>query len=175
MCLQVINEEAMPVDIVIPVHDALPYLCKCVETVLKHTPALNRIIFVDDASSSDTSAYLLHVLHENPSSLYIRSEKQRWFTRAANLGLRLVRTHEAVLLNSDCEVQPGWLEELHAVWDKAEAENRNLKVGLVGSVWSAEDPRRWCESEKHGVTGHAWLCSMRALSMIALKRGTPGL
>jgi glycosyltransferase involved in cell wall biosynthesis len=163
----------MPVDIVIPVHDALSYLHKCVASVLAHTPDLNRIIFVDDASEPATTAYMLAILQAFPSSLYIRSEKQRWWTRAANLGLRLVRTHEAVLLNSDCEVNPGWLEELYSVW--AEAKKKGLKVSLVGSVWSEEAPQRWCESGKHGVTGHAWLCLMQAFSMMALRRGTPGL
>lgn len=163
-----------PTDIVIPVHGALEYLRNCVSTLIEHTSSLNRIIFVDDASDLETTAYMLDQLRNHKSFLYIRSEKQRWFTRTVNLGLRLVRTQRVVIMNSDCVVDRGWLEELYDVW--ADAEKLGMRVGLVGSVLSGEEPRRWVESKEPGyVTAHCWLCSMGALYNISARRGQPGI
>ena len=68
---------------------------------------------------------------------------------------------------------PGWLEELFAVRDEAQAQGK--KVGLVGSVYSADEQRRWDETQKPNyVTGHCWLLNMRALEECAVSRGTPG-
>jgi len=67
----------------------------------------------------------------------------------------------------------GWLEELYEVWD--EVEKMGARVGLVGSVLSAEEKRRWAQMVEPGyVTGHCLLLSMSVLSDMAERRGTPG-
>lgn len=162
-------------DIVLPVHDALDYTQACVDSVFKHTPALNRLIIVDDHSDIVTTAYLLSVLVNHPSTLYIRTGTQRWFTRASNLGLRLVRTQRCVLLNSDCVVDRDWLEEMYAVWDEYSTTRPERKVGLVGSHQSGEEPRRWGEYQEPGyVTGHALLLDVPVLSEMSERRGMCG-
>src|SRR6266403_1415928 len=103
-------------DIVIPVHNALQYTEPCINSLFEHTQNF-RLILVDDFSNVETTNYLLGVLQRDPNILYVRTASQKWFTRASNIGLRLVRTQRAILLNSDCVVDNGWLEELFAVWD----------------------------------------------------------
>jgi glycosyltransferase involved in cell wall biosynthesis len=133
-----------------------------------------RLIMVDDFSDVETSAYLMGVLQRQPISLYIRTAQQKWFTRASNLGLRMVRTPRVVLLNSDCVPEQNWLQELYDVWEDVETSTKQL-VGLVGSVQSAEEPRRWAVSVEPGyVTGHAVLYAMDALSKISQNRGQEG-
>jgi len=161
-------------DIVLPVHNALEYTQACIDSVFANTNHF-RLILVDDFSQPDTTAYLLSTLLRQPESLYIRSAQQKWFTRASNLGLRMVRTQRCVLLNSDCVVANGWLEELYDVWAEAQAVLGTKRVGLVGSTQSAEEPRRWAESAEPGyVTGHCFLLSMPVLYEVSEKRGQPG-
>ena len=159
-------------DIIIPVHNALDYTQACIDSLFAHTTDF-RLILVDDFSEVETTAYLLGVLQRQPSSLYIRTAQKKWFTRASNLGLRMVRTQRCVLLNSDCVVDNGWLETLYAIWDEATAAGR--RVGLVGSTLSAEEPRTWAEYVEPGyVTGHCLMLSIPILSEISERRGNPG-
>lgn len=159
-------------DVVLPVHDALDYVMPCINSLFLHTENF-RLIIVDDVSQQETTSYLLGVLQRQATSLYIRTAQQKWFTRASNLGLRMVRTQRCVLLNSDCVLDGGWLDELYDVW--ADAERTGLRVGLVGSHQSAEEPRRWSTYNEPGyVTGHCLLLSIPILSEIAEKRGNAG-
>jgi len=162
------------VDIVVPVHNAGTDLAECVDTLRRNTTAY-RLILVDDFSDEETAGICRQLAKEDRSTLLIRSEQQRWFTRASNLGLRLVRTQRSVLLNSDCVLGQGWLEELFAIWDECQAQNPQRRIGLVGSTLSAEEPRRYAEIVKPGyVTGHCYLLSMDAIADIAARRGMPG-
>jgi len=159
-------------DIVVPIHGALEFLVACVASVDQHTQNF-RYIFVDDYSDRETTEWLLARIQERPNSLFIRTGQQKWFTRASNLGLRLVRTSRAVLLNSDCVVDAGWLDELYSVW--ADAEINGLRVGLVGAYLSAEEQRRWGQYTEPGyVTGHCLLLSIPILSEISERRGNSG-
>ena len=139
-------------DIVIPVRNAPLYVVRCIESVMKHTNSF-KFIFVDDESKPETSYYLQGIQRAFPSTIIIRTGFQKWFTRASNLGLRLVQTQFTCLLNSDCEVHENWLEELYWVWEDMKTQGRN--PGLIGSVTSHEEGRRWCEtSEPNYITGH---------------------
>jgi len=159
-------------DIVIPVHGRRDLLEPLVEGIFKHTQNF-RLILVDDMSDVETTAYMLGILQRQSIALYVRTGQQKWFTRASNLGLRLVRTQKTVLLNSDCVVDVGWLQELYDVWDDGIA--KGLRVGLVGSVLSGEELRRWAEYNEPGyVTGHCILLDMAIISEVANRRGTPG-
>lgn len=161
-------------DIVIPVHDALDYTTACIESVFGHTKDF-RLILVDDFSQAETTSYLMDVMKRQSIALYVRTGQQKWFTRASNIGLRLVRTQRCVLLNSDCVVDEGWLDELYNVWSESESTIAGRKIGLVGSTLSAEEPRRWGEYREPGyVTGHCLLLSIPILSEMAERRGNPG-
>ena len=86
----------------------------------------------------------------------------------------MVRSEWAVALNSDTVVDAGWLDELHQCREEA-AKAHPWQVGLVGSVMSMEEPRRWAFSVNPDyVTGHAWLLNMGAMEQVAAARNTPG-
>jgi glycosyltransferase involved in cell wall biosynthesis len=160
-------------DIVLPVRNALDDFRECIATVRAHTHDY-RLIFVDDFSDDVTAQVIREEAAKQSSSLLVRTSSQRWFTRAVNLGLRLVRTDRCMILNSDCVVGDGWLQELYDVWD--EAASTGLKIGLVGDTHSDPEPRRWRNAfSPDYVTGHAWLVSMEALFVISAARGMPGI
>lgn len=145
---------------------------QCVDSICKHTRNF-RFIFVDDNSDEVCRKAIEQIAARFSSSLLIRTHFQHWFTRAFNLGFRMVRTPWCVALNCDTVVDEGWLEELYAV--RAEVEMQG-PVGLVGSVMSEEEPRRYAICAYPGyVTGHAWCCNMEALTDVSVVRGTPGL
>lgn len=150
------------------------YLKQCVDSVVENTSACYRFIFVDDNSDVEGRGFLQEIADLYPTSILIQTRMRNWFTRASNIGLRHVRTHKAVLLNSDTICRAGWLKELYDVWDEVEMETQR-RVGLVGSVLSRQEQRRYELSPAPGyVTGHCWLLSMPALSEAADSRGTPG-
>ena len=166
-------------DIVLPVHGALEHVKECIETLYPHTNNF-RLIVVDDMSDEATTEYLRkEVLPRSTDNLYLRTNRQRWFTRASNLGLMLVRSPRAVLLNSDCVFGDGWLDELYAVWDEATAQGH--RVALVGSVLAQSETRRWSafvrgkQDSSDYVTGHCLLLEMNVMRELAAARGTPGI
>ena len=161
------------IDIVLPVHNAGEYFWNCVQSVRQFTDSY-RLILVDDFSEEETAEKVRLIARQHQNSILIRTAKQRWFTRAVNLGLRMARTPRVVILNSDCELSIGWFEELQAIW--AECEGIGMKVGLVGSVMSDEEPRRYAISNKPDyVTAHCLYVDMHALTEVSVARGTPGI
>ena len=161
-------------DIVIPIHGALEFLRGCIASVSEHTRTGFRLILVDDFTEAhDMVGFLNDIRHSLPETIVVTTGKQKWFTRASNIGLRLARTERVVLLNSDTLCREGWLDELYSVWNSIESEGK--KVGCVGSVHSPSSESRWSEPiEPNYVTMHAVLLSMKALSEVADRRGTPG-
>jgi glycosyltransferase involved in cell wall biosynthesis len=160
-------------------YDTREYIKECVRTLEENTTNY-RLIFVDDFCDEDGSAEIRQISKRFSSSYTIRTEKQRWFTRAFNLGLRLVRSPYVILLNTDTVLGPGWLEELYSV--KAEAEATiGSHVGIVGSEFSEEEGRRWqnitsptTEGNPGYVTAHCLLVDMQAMFECSVDRGTPG-
>jgi hypothetical protein len=162
-----------PTDIVIGVRNCHDTLQVTLDTLVQHTKNW-RIIFVADFALAEDHAVIEDFCNKHPGSLKITTRFQRWFTRSYNLGLRLVRTPWAVILNSDVVLGQGWLDELYDI--KAIAEGDGHKVGLVGSMLSGEEPSRYRYMKHPGyVTGHCVLLSMQAIYEASANRGTPGI
>lgn len=146
----------------------------CIESLEQHTRDF-RLILVDDNSDAEMQQVISRVAARFPTAVMIRTHTQNWFTKAFNKGLRLVRTQRAVALNMDTVLGEGWLDELYSVWDHV--QDTVGPVGLVGSVYSPEEPRRYHCTSAHTagyVTGHCWLLSMEAIARAADSRGMTG-
>ena len=149
------------------------HFVECINSLRQHTHNY-RLIIVDDNSDEVGRQVIDTVVNADRNALLIRTQFQHWFTRAVNLGLRMARTNHCMILNCDTVLDTGWLEELFAVKD--EVEQTVGKVGLVGSVLSGEEPRRYALSvDQDYVTGHAWLVNVHALAEASAARGTPGI
>jgi glycosyltransferase involved in cell wall biosynthesis len=163
-------------DIIIPFRSTPQFrteqhLDECIGSLQRNTHNY-RLIFVDDNSDEIGRAHLHKYAATFPECVVIRTYKQRWFTRAVNLGFRLARTPWVVEVNSDVSLGVGWLEELYAVKD--EVESKGAKVGLIGSVYNAGEPRRYNVTHHPDyVTGHTWLCSVPALEQVGAMHNTP--
>jgi glycosyltransferase involved in cell wall biosynthesis len=162
-----------PTDAIVTYHSVPQFptgelLEQCLATLVEHTKNI-RIIVVDDASDIPGAQFLDNLIRKYPNALLVRTGFQRWFTRAVNLGLSLARTERVCVLNSDMVFGPGWLEEMYDVWAEVE---KTGKVGLVGSLQSDPEPRRYQISVPADyVTGHAWVLSMQAMKEVSVARG----
>ncbi len=99
--------------VIIPVHNAPAELDRCLASVYATVPAGAEVIVIDDAS---TDAEVTNVLRRwrqraGPSWSFRRQQQNLGFVATANRGMEMTR-RDVVLLNSDTETTPGWLEGL---------------------------------------------------------------
>jgi ADP-heptose:LPS heptosyltransferase len=145
------------IDIVIPVHNALDYLKKCLFSLEKYTEDY-RLILVDDDSDSETRKFMLDYIQKHKSFVLLTNSNHEWFTRTSNRGLRFASSEFVVLLNSDTEVSDGWLDELIRIIKKYP------KAVLVGSDHNPEIEFDYKKTEYPDyVTGHCWLLRKKLL------------
>ena len=102
-----------PVSVVIPVYNAPRELERCMASVYSTVPGDTEVVVIDDASPDPSAAEVLRRWRERlPLSWkFHANQKNRGFVATANLGMRLTQ-NDVVLLNSDTEVTPGWLQGL---------------------------------------------------------------
>ena len=105
---------AAAVDVIVPVHGGGATAIACLDSVLATLPRGTRLIVVDDASPDSALTVHLDTLQRRRRITLIRLPDNRGFPAAANEGLRAAAGRDAVLLNSDTLVPPGWLERLRA-------------------------------------------------------------
>ena len=98
-------------DIVIPVYNGLDFFRDCYDSVKKHTPVGQAIVIVDDGSSEDGLVAYFDRIGQDSDTVVLRLPQNRGFVHAVNQGMAHSTNH-VVLLNSDTEVTPGWLEKL---------------------------------------------------------------
>lgn len=110
-----------PVDVVIPVYRGLKVTLDCIESVLigRSLPE-ERIVVVVDASPEPDLVSRLEKMAAKGRIILSLQTVNRGFPATANIGLRMAAGRDAVLLNSDTLVPPGWLAKLQAAVYSAE-------------------------------------------------------
>ena len=95
---------------VVPAHDGRAWLPGCLRALSGQEGArFDVVVVVDDASRDGTADW---VAEAHPSVLLVRRAVRGGFARAANAGLRAAAAAgcaHAALVNSDVELDPGWL------------------------------------------------------------------
>ena len=114
-------------DIILLSYESPDLLKKCVESVLDRTRVPSRLIIVDNASRDpEVRRYLEGVSGRGSVTVEkLFSEVNAGFAGGTNKGLRLAEAPFVCLLNNDCIVTDGWLEEMIDV-----ARSRS-DIGLV--------------------------------------------
>ena len=100
---------APPVAVVVPVFNSPALVRRCIEAVLRFTRGA-RLILIDDASTDAAIAPLL-AAYAGRADVHINA-CNLGYTRSCNLGIELAGGADVVLLNSDTEVGPRWLQRL---------------------------------------------------------------
>lgn len=102
-----------PISVVIPVHGAAPQLAACIAALARNTSLPSELIIVDDGSEDPGLARLLARCADHPRVRILRTARSMGFAHAVNRGVR-ESDGDVVILNSDTEVTPRWLENLAA-------------------------------------------------------------
>ncbi|MBQ5726710.1 MAG: glycosyltransferase family 2 protein [Alistipes sp.] len=111
------------------------HLRQYLPSVLKNTPAEVRIVVADNGS---TDASVEFVEHYYPDVEIVRLDRNYGFAEGYNRALREVEADYYVLLNSDVEVTPHWIEPLLAML------NTDEKVAAVApKLLSFTEPTRF--------------------------------
>lgn len=103
-----------PVDVVIPAYRGRAQTLACLDSVLATVPRGTRVWVIDDASPEPDLVAALEALARQRRIRLIRQAENCGFPATANAGLRACAPRDAVLLNSDTLVPPGWLGRLRA-------------------------------------------------------------
>src|SRR3989338_2974272 len=122
----------MKASVIIPNWNGAAHLPACLASLRAQTLRDLEVIVADNASS-DGSVELLR--RDYPEVKVIRLDRNRGFTGACNAGLRAVQGEIMILLNNDTAVDPRWLEEVGAAFE------RHPQAGLVASRMLLFDQR----------------------------------
>jgi GT2 family glycosyltransferase len=106
---------AQTVDIVIPVYRGEAETRACIGSVLASPNRIDgAIVVIDDMSPEPAIRAWLEQLSREGRIGLVPHSQNRGFVASANEGMRMHPDRDVVLLNSDTEVAPGWLDRLAA-------------------------------------------------------------
>ena len=103
-----------PIDIVIPVYNGKEYLEPLFQSLIRNTSMPYRLLVCDDKSSNNEVLPLLKKIQEENKDidfLLLENEQNIGFIGTVNRLAELTQNH-FVLLNTDTEVPPFWIERL---------------------------------------------------------------
>jgi GT2 family glycosyltransferase/glycosyltransferase involved in cell wall biosynthesis len=129
------REHGRPVDVVIPSFRDAERVRALVRSIARTVrPGMARVIVSDDHSGAEHVAALRAI---DGIDLVIEAERNTGFAANVNRGLRASHPErDVVVLNSDVEAMPGWLESLQYA-----ARERHPYVGIVGAQLQYPDGR----------------------------------
>jgi len=132
-----------PVDVVIPVYGACADTLHAIHSVLNAASVRAfRLVVIDDASPDPVLRGELESLARQGVLELHRNAHNSGFVASANRGMRLSPTRDVVLLNSDTEVQDGWLDRLHRAAYHAPRCGTATPVSNAATILSYPHPLR---------------------------------
>ena len=104
--------------VIVPIFNAFEQLEACLDSLSRTLPSDAGVLLIDDASTDKRIRPLVQswVDKAKPSRQLLLQPENRGFVATANHGMRLAG-RDLVLLNSDTEVTPGWLQRLAGCLD----------------------------------------------------------
>lgn len=99
-------------------------LDRCLESIEKNPPSMSYHTYVVDNASSDGSAEFVQKKH--PDTVLIKNKKNLGFSRANNMVIKDTDSEFILLLNSDCEVYEGSID------DMMDFARKDGSIGIIG-------------------------------------------
>lgn len=99
------------ITILVPLHNAYEDLERCLKSLVENTTAQAELLLVDDASTDPRIADLLSEYETLDNVSVLRNEENLGFVKTVNRGFSEC-SGDVMLLNSDAEVTPRWMENL---------------------------------------------------------------
>ncbi|MER7762695.1 glycosyltransferase family 2 protein [Streptomyces sp. NPDC097619] len=118
------------VSVVVPVHDTLPYLAECFDSVAAQTldPRLVEVIAVDDGSTDGSARWLDAWAADRPNATVLHAPASGGAGRPRNLGIERARGRYLFFLDSDDRLGERALERLVAM---AEEHDSDVVYGRI--------------------------------------------
>lgn len=123
--------DAARVSVIIPVHNAEPFLEQCLASVTAQSPEPLQIIAVDDGSSDGSEKVLRRWADEGLVEL-VRHDKARGPSAARNAGMEIAAGDYLAFVDADDTVRAGRFVELLAAADATGAEIVGSGFDVVG-------------------------------------------
>ena len=101
-----------PVSVVIPIHNAPDELERCMTSLIRNTRGADEVILIDDRSTDPRIQAQLSDYAQLDGVRVISNIDNLGFAGSVNLGIREAGETDVVVLNSDVEVTPQWLQNL---------------------------------------------------------------
>ena len=130
--------------IVVPIHNAPHSVQRCLTALECWTPRSARLILIDDASTDLAIGALLEPFARRENTVIERNVRNRGYTHNVNIGMQLAGDADVVLLNSDTEVGPRWLQSLRlAAWGE-DSIGTVTAVSDNAGAFSVPDLEQYC-------------------------------
>ncbi len=124
------------VDIIIPVYNGIEYLEPLLASIKRNTTAAHRLIVVEDCSpDAQVKPLLKELLQEHKETILLENAENLGFVRSVNRALQEVE-NDFVILNTDTEVPPLWLERLLYPIKKMESVASTTPFTNAGTIAS---------------------------------------
>ncbi len=130
--------------VVVPIFNAAALTQRCIESVLRCTSAPARLVLIDDASTESDVAPMLMRYASRAGIAVIRNASNLGYTRSSNLGIEAAGDADVVLLNSDTEVGPRWLDRFRDIAYADDAIGTVTAVSDNAGAFSVPELERVC-------------------------------
>jgi len=126
------QDQALGIDIVVPVFNALDDVQVCLASLQNNTDGFRvRVIVVNDGSDEATTQWLREFCEVKQIFSLIEHKTNLGYTRAVNIGLKASTAPYVITLNSDTIVPAGWLQGM------VRCIKSDPKIGVVGPLSNA--------------------------------------
>jgi len=132
-----------PVSIVVPIFNSAELVQRCLEAVRRWTPRA-QLILIDDASTDAGVGKLLALYADTANIVVLRNAQNLGYTRSCNRAIELAGGADVVLLNSDTEVGPRWLQRLAQIAYSDPAVGTVTAVSDNAGAFSVPELERYC-------------------------------
>lgn len=110
------------ISVIIPVHDAAPYLRACVDSVLHQTFPSYEILLIDDASTDGSGALCEELAQQHEAIRVFHQNTNQGIGPARNRGMAASRGRYIAFLDDDDAYQPQLLAELCQAAERQQAD-----------------------------------------------------
>lgn len=135
--------------VIVPIFNSPDLVQRCIAAVLRWSPASTRLILIDDASTDPQVGVLLDACAKLPNVVVRANAGNRGYTHSVNVGIDLAGNADVVLLNSDTEVGPRWLQSLAFAAYSDERIATSTAVSDNAGAFSVPDLEQYCPIPAH--------------------------
>jgi GT2 family glycosyltransferase len=131
------------VAVVVPIFNSPQLAQRCIEAVSRWSPGV-RLILIDDASTDAGVGVVLANYAGKVNTTVLRNAQNLGYTRSCNRGIELAHGADVVLLNSDTEVGPRWLQRLAQTAHAQESIGTATAVSDNAGAFSVPELEQYC-------------------------------